>query len=162
MLEEVRGAGRHQAAETLHPGPVPVLVQNIEAMAEVPYPHLVVFELCPARFEVPGQSRQCRLRRRVLDGRADEDLVELSRRPLVIRVERTQGVHGVAEQLDANGLRGVGRKDVDDSPAARNFAGSTDRIHPAVSQAQGLQDEPVRRGTLAGPHDGRPRRPLVG
>jgi len=74
----------------------------------------------------------------VVGGRnRDRDVVPAVKRALRFRVERANGFHLVAEELDPDRLGGVHRKDVEDAAPETELAGDLDDFgphHPPLQQ----------------------------
>ena len=79
----------------------------------------------------------------------DLEGVERGRRALRLGIEAAQRLHGVAEELDADGRVAIGREDVEDSPAARDLAGGGDRVLAAVSAFVEHLEQDLRRHLVA-------------
>ena len=81
------------------------------------------------------------------DVRQGQDLEggQRGRRALGLGVEAAQGLHGVAEELDADGRVAIGREDVQDPAAPGDLAGGGDGILAAVAAFIEHLEQDLRR-----------------
>ncbi len=149
--EQAAGLGAGQARQRFEPGPGALLLQTFEQFAERPDRFTFVDGTICAILQEPLGPPDGVVRRGVLRCRCHGYRIELAGRSLVVGIERPQRVDGVPEEFDADRLVGVGRKQVDDAPAARDLARRADDVDTAVAQLDRLEHELVRsqRGVFA-------------
>ena len=80
-------------------------------------------------------------RLRILEQRQQRCFFDLQNGPLRFGIESPHGLDQIAEELDANGLRRLGRKDIENAAAHRILADHLHRIAFLVTDASQVRDD---------------------